>query len=437
MSWRDRYVQGSYRGVKFWTRDATTTIGQRKAVYEHPFSNDGVTALALGRRARRFSITALLVGEDYDRDRDKLTEAIEKPGPGLLVHPYLGQVLVEIDSNVSIRESTDQGGMAEFSFDAQETRGGPAAPTASPDTGAHLASRSEAVRASAKVAMERDLSLKDIRDYAASANLKTLDKVVTDLRELNGTISTALAVPARFAQQVQDIAEQTVRLIQAPGELVGTLNDAMAKVFSSVALVASTTADEVAPTSDTAEALDAVRASVRGFGAALTLGPSLGATAGFEGNPGTGAVTGDPPISAQNAAQRRNHAAILHNSRALALSHLADVSAVQTYDSAQDARAARDQLTEALEMASASVIAGFENDPTVLDSLQDLRAAVYAHLSSLDLDQLAELYLMDVTSSLTLAYELYADATRAEEIEARNNQAHPGFLTGKLEVLSD
>jgi len=426
MTWRDRYTQGSYRGVKFWTFSADTTIGQRKAIYEHPFSNDGVTALPLGRKPRRFSLRLLVIGPDYDRDRDKLMEAIEKPGPGLLIHPHLGQVLVEVSSDVSVHESsTEQGGQAEFSFDAQESRGGPAAPTARPDTAGRLASRSKAVRAAVRTAMVRDLTLKDIRDFAASANLKTLDRLITDLAELNSTISTALAVPARFAHQVASIAEQTVRLIQAPGELVDTLNDAMASIFSSVTRVASTVADEVAPGSDAAEALDAVRASARGFGAALMLGPEIGSS-----DP-------DPVITPLNGAQRRNHASLKHSIRALALSHLADASALQTYDSAQDARSARDSLTEELESASAAVIAGFENDATVLDSLQDLRAAVYAHLSALELAQLTSLDLVDVSSSLIMAYELYGDAARADEIEARNNQPHPGFLTGRIEVLSE
>lgn len=425
MAWRDRYVKGSFRGVSFWTTDATTTIGQRKAIYEHPFSSDGVTALSLGRQARRFSLNVFTIGPDYDRARDALMEAIEKPGPGLLVHPYLGSVLVEVGANVSVRDSTDQGGMATFSFEAQESRGGPATPKATQDTGSHLASRAEATRTAVKGAATRDLTLADIRDFAAAANLKTLDKVVSDLAELNSTISSALAVPARFAHQISDIAEQTVRLIQAPGELVDTLNDAMAKIFTSVTRVASAAADEVSPSSDAAEALDAVRASASAFAAALMLGPALASE-----DP-------DPPITLLNRAQRRNHAAIKHNTRALALSHLADAAALQTYDSAQDARSARDQLTEALEHASAAVIAGFENDATVLDTLQDLRAAVYAHLSALELSQLTTLALPAGGSSLTLAYELYGDAARSDEIEARNNQPHPGFLTGSVEVLSE
>jgi len=425
MSWKDRYTRGSFRGVPFLTSESKTTIGQRKAVYEHPFSDSGVTALALGRRARRFSLQTFVIGPDYDRARDALIEALEKPGPGLLVHPYLGSILVEVDSSVTVYEANSQGGMAEIAFDAQEARGGTAsaAPVSKPDTGARTAARASAVRVAARAALERDLSLKDVRDFAASANLKTLDRIVTDLRELNGTISTALAVPARFAHQISDIADQTVTLIQAPGELFDTLSDAMALVFASVTKVAGAAADEVRPESEAAEALDAVRASARGFGAALLGAPGLGADA-------------DPAISATNAAQRRNHAALKHNLRAAAVSHLADAAAEQTYDSAQDARAARDRLTEALERASAAVISGYECDASVLDALQELRGAVFAHLSALELAQLTTVSAVEIASSLTLAYELYGDAARAGEIEARNNLPHPGFVTGTVEVLS-
>lgn len=422
MSWHDRYVTGSFRGVEFKTREARTTFGQRKAVYEHPFSDDGVTAVALGKRARKFNVQAIVVGPDYDRQRDALMDAIEKPGPGLLVHPYLGSVLVEIDSQVTVYESNDQGGMCEIAFDAQEARGGTSTPNATRDTAAKLATSAEDVRTAAKAAIERDLSLKDVRDYAAALNLKTLDNLVTNLRELNGTISTALAVPARFAHQIDDIATETVTLIQTPGELFDTISDSMALVFVSVTRVAGAAQDEVLPGSD-AEALDSVRASASAFGAALTAGPALGDDA-------------EPAVGLNNAAERRNHAALKHNLRAAALAHLADAAAAQTYDSAQHAREMRDTLTEALERASANVIAGYECDPSLLDSLQALRADVYAHLSSLDLAQLVTVPLAENASSYTLAYELYGDATRADEIEALNTIPNPGFITGTVEVLA-
>lgn len=41
--------------------------------------------------------------------------------------------------------------------------------------------------------------------------------------------------------------------------------------------------------------------------------------------------------------------------------------------------------------------------------------------------------------SLLVAYQIYGDAGRADEIAARNTPRHPGFLVGgnQLEVLAD
>ena len=425
MPWRDRYLDGSFRGVPFKTVSAVTTVGQRKAIYELPFNDDGVKGLPLGRKARRYQLTVFVIGGDYDRDRDKLMEAIEAPGPGLLVHPYLGSVMVEVEAEISVSESTDSGGLAEFSFSAVQSQAAllvTAGPAVVEDTRGNLQTAAAAVQVAAKTEYVRNFSLEDVRDYVQQANLETLDQLIADLRELNATVSTALAVPAHAAHQIAQLAAESVQLIFTPQECADAIEDALASMINSLVTVAAAVGpDSVRPESSFVAAVDALAASTM----ALTLTTQ-----------GAGKLGTDPEPDDQAEDIRRNHAALKHMMRSLALATTAEASGNATFDSSQQALAIRDALVTALEDEAASVVAGIEHDADPISALQDLRAAVFAHLTALELQQLTTYVPADVTSSFQLAYELYGDASRFEEIERRNQLDNPSFIVNPLQVLA-
>src|SRR5688572_26751846 len=91
--WLQNFRQASFRGVGFLIDSVDSQFGRHVVTHEYPqrdipFSED------LGRKARRFSMTAYLVGGDYMLARDVLIAACELPGSGLLVHPYQGELQV-------------------------------------------------------------------------------------------------------------------------------------------------------------------------------------------------------------------------------------------------------------------------------------------------------------------------------------------------------
>ena len=65
----------------------------------------------LGRKARRFRVSAYVVGDDYQLERELLVAACGKAGSGILVHPYLGVRSVAC-TGLSVSESTREGRMA-------------------------------------------------------------------------------------------------------------------------------------------------------------------------------------------------------------------------------------------------------------------------------------------------------------------------------------
>ena len=112
MSWKDRFLRGSFRGVPFRVEDNEGRTGRRLAIHEYPGKDDPWPE-DLGRRTREYEVKAYVIGPDYDRERDALIEACEAAGPATLVHPWLGTFQASCQ-DCKHSESTARGGMATF-----------------------------------------------------------------------------------------------------------------------------------------------------------------------------------------------------------------------------------------------------------------------------------------------------------------------------------
>jgi prophage DNA circulation protein len=103
---------------------------------------------------------------------------------------------------------------------------------------------------------------------------------------------------------------------------------------------------------------------------------------------------------------------------------------VRVYD---DGVALRGSLTGALEAES------YTANDTVYPALQDLRVKVHADLTARlrDSARLRDVVPREVVPALVMAYDLYEQPGRDEEIILRNRLRHPGFVpVEKMKVLS-
>lgn len=114
-----RLRPASFRGAQFHVEASTRTSGRRTVLHEFPHRDDPYTE-DLGRRARRWQITAYVIGGraqafdfDYVQARDALIAACEQEGAGLLIHPTLPEMLVvcEMESCSEVRR---EGNIARF-----------------------------------------------------------------------------------------------------------------------------------------------------------------------------------------------------------------------------------------------------------------------------------------------------------------------------------
>jgi prophage DNA circulation protein len=115
--WRLNLQPASFNGVPFKVDADTRGSGRRLVPHEFP-KRDTPWTEDMGRRARRFIVVAYVIqspdnGFDYRPNRDDLIAALEALGPGTLVHPTLGQDVVEVDE-YKVTERRELGGYAEF-----------------------------------------------------------------------------------------------------------------------------------------------------------------------------------------------------------------------------------------------------------------------------------------------------------------------------------
>lgn len=414
MSYENEKYPGSYRGVPFFTQGHSTQVGRKVAIYRLPFESRGVAHLDLGRAPRRFKIRAILLETPTNslRDqRDAFVAALETEGAGLLVHPIYGRVNVVTEDNITITESTADGGKIEIDFEAIEARE-EATATSRPDVKATSINAARKLRVEAGTTFAKNFSL-NVPDFVAASNLAVLDNVVDGLTDLNAIVGSALAVPAHFAAQIDRIAQQTATLLNTPGLLYNTIDATLASLMQSFNTVSGR--------------------NRRGVGSLLEVTVSASALGAS-----TEAGAGDTP---SRIAERSNRANMLIAMRSSALAAAAETAANASYDSANEAREVLDGLVSALTGLSDYTVDGVEPDVTVYDALRDLIAALTAQLTAVagSLSELTTYTPPDTLPALVVAYGLYGDANRADEILARNPHiVHPLFVPGRvnLEILT-
>jgi DNA circularisation protein N-terminus len=99
-------VPASFKGVPFYCTEADIQGGRRGAEGEFPFGEH--TAYAdLGRKIRVYALTAYFRDDSHVWDSQALFAACESPGPGILVHPTRGAVMVACRS-VKVKDKLEE-----------------------------------------------------------------------------------------------------------------------------------------------------------------------------------------------------------------------------------------------------------------------------------------------------------------------------------------
>lgn len=386
MTWREQLRDASFRGVPFEVDSAENVGGRRAISIEFP-GRDLPQTEDLGRKARKHSFDAYVIGPEYMAARDALLAALEQGGPGMLVHPYIGELRVQI-GEVRWVETSRQGGYCQFTIECFEATD-IVYPRALSDTRGAAEAQTDAAQQAAAEAFAESHSVVGQPQRVIDAARDLVDQAVNAIEGIVSTISTLPEQAAVFADLADRLSSAAASLVLAPAELADDL----------LGLVRQVTVAAERP-----RAAFGVLQSLFGWGDDLNAVP-----------------TGTPSRQQQAA----NQAATTQYIQQLATLEAGRAAAQTEWDSADDALAARDALIEQLDVLTEADISD-----ALYQALVAARAAVSRDISDrgAELPRIVRIQLPESQPALALAWTLYGDATRADELVARNAVRDPLFM---------
>lgn len=107
-----RLRKASYNGVGFNVTSASVRFGRRTVTHEYP-QRDSIYSEDLGKSARVFDLTGFIVGDTYVSQTKRLLKVLEASNEdneaGKLVHPWLGTVRVYLNSQPKVDWNLEKG----------------------------------------------------------------------------------------------------------------------------------------------------------------------------------------------------------------------------------------------------------------------------------------------------------------------------------------
>lgn len=415
MAWRDTLRTASFRGVTFYVDNAETEVGRRGVRHEYP-QRDEVFVEDMGRKPRRFSLDAYVIGADYHLAREAMLDACEKEGAGELVHPYLGTKTVLCVASV-LKESKDEGGMARFTLTFEETTEAifPAV-SAHPEAAVEVAS-DDAVAAS-KAKFEDRFSVTDLPQFVTDEAADLVGDLTDAMQSAFAPVVSLTSDVAALNNSLDLLAVDATTLVRTPGQLFDDLSDAFR------------TLSELPNLPGRSSNSGLKYAALRSM---FTFGDDRAAI---------------PEGTTTREQQAENEAALLDAVHQLALFEAARVgvdlvtdavngtATVGSFDSLDALLAVRDELADGLDTEAEAT-----DDDDLFQALGALRARTVGAIpgGASDLSRLVTYTPVATLPALALAHLLYQDAERSDELVARNNIRHPMFVLGgrAIKALAD
>lgn len=351
----------------------TSTEGGRRTALHEYPQRDTPYAEDMGRKAKTFTVEAFVVGDDYLDQAKNLREALDEEGSGELIHPFYGSLTVNC-TGYSEQYSSSEGRVSRFSITFAEA-GERFYPETARDNTAAVEAAAEGVASVTADIFAGTFSIDGAPEYVTLDALSLLTEFARGISAANSFIS------------------RLTSLIKTPLQLAKQVQS----LFSSL---------------NSSDSLNSLK-SQTSFG---TFGTRSASTS----------------QSSAELLKKTNNDAIVTLIRQSAVSAAAKTAVTKTFETRAEAEQARESITRIID-AEAEITGSTET----YVALVDLRAQVVEAIPKEGLPELVSVDIGRPTTSLTLAYELYGDALRGDEIIRRNKIHHPGFIgVGSVEVIA-
>jgi len=391
--WLERFRQGSFRGVEFKTDSHERSGGRRKVNHEFPQRDQGRSE-DLGKITPSFSLDLLVIGDDYFDQRDALLDALEEVGPGVLVHPYLGTISVQVGT-FSMRETVTEGRMARFSVEFSEA-GEILFPDSSADTLQNALAFADSTIDEAKGFFE---TVFDTVNAAANVIDSASESIRDGMDFLEDAVKQFTDPISNLSNAISNLKADSAALARLPGELA----DRIADVFNTL----------IEEFTDDPRTARLVLGTFVGFGVDEVIGTTVGANrTNVNGNALQNiykqiAVSNESKAVVETQFISTNEAVEVRDSIAFNLDDLLD--------------------NEPLQQVDENVFVAKPVGDDLYQAMKDLQSIVVKALPPGDLADVKEVTFKRSLPVLVIAYELFQDVEKEQEIIDQNGIRHPGF----------
>lgn len=408
-TWRDQMLPASFRGISFLIPQASVPVGMKVQLHEFP-QRDEPYAEQLGKQAQVHRLVCWIIGDDCFERRDKFMEALETPGAGELVHPWLGRMQVKA-GEAELTHDFKQGGMAAFAVTFYPDL--PLKfPTAKVNTQQQVVKASDSLLDSALARYKAAMAKVDQARLGLARLRNSLSGVYTVIQQQFSTIIGTFTNLTGFVQSLMNAPDSLSSLFSSyfsefsVDDYLG--DDSGSSYRNSVATATQQT--EAVTSINTVSDSGGVDAAAASQATANLVQDALLVQVAL--------IISEMPVASQPV------------STATVAS--VEQQAVQPIvrpevPVADDVIELRDNLNEAIFQAS------LKADPEHYMVLNTLRQTIVKHLTAVAESgvRLVEITPPETLSALVLAYRRFGDATRESEVVQRNRLRHPGFVPAR------
>ncbi|CEL28710.1 DNA circularization protein [Pseudomonas fluorescens] len=408
-TWRDQMLPASFRGISFLIPQASVPVGMKVQLHEFP-QRDEPYAEQMGKQAQVHRLVCWIIGDDCFERRDKFMEAVQTPGAGELVHPWLGRMQVKA-GEAELTHEFKQGGMAAFAVTFYPDV--PLKfPTAKVNTQQQVVKASDSLLDSALARYKSAMAKVDQARLGLARLRNSLSGVYTVIQQQFSTIIGAFTNLTGFVQSLMNAPDSLSSLFSSyfsEFSVDDYLGDDSGSIYRNSVATATQQAEAVASINTVSDSGGTDAAAASQATANLVQDALLVQVA---------LIISEMPVASQPV------------STATVAS--VEQQAVQPIvrpevPVADDVIDLRDNLNEAIFQAS------LKADPDHYMVLNTLRQSIVKHLTAVAESgvRLVEITPAETLSALVLAYRRFGDATRESEVVQRNRLRHPGFVPAR------
>jgi prophage DNA circulation protein len=408
-TWRDQMLPASFRGISFLIPQASVPVGMKVQLHEFP-QRDEPYAEQMGKQAQVHRLVCWIIGDDCFERRDKFMEAVQTPGAGELVHPWLGRMQVKA-GEAELTHDFKQGGMAAFAVTFYPDI--PLKfPTAKVNTQQQVVKASDSLLDSAIARYKSAMAKVDQARLGLARLRNSLSGVYTVIQQQFSTIIGTFTNLTGFVQSLMNAPDSLSSLFSSyfsEFSVDDYLGDDSGSSYRNTVATATQQTEAVASINTVSDSGGVDAAAASEATANLVQDALLVQVA---------LIISEMPVASQPVST--------------ATVSSVEQQAVQPIvrpevPVADDVIELRDNLNEAIFQAS------LKADPEHYMVLNTLRQTIVKHLTAVAESgvRLVEITPPETLSALVLAYRRFGDATRESEVVQRNRLRHPGFVPAR------